>query len=64
MRQNINVGDVVKWEDVTSSGGLNAPLANNQWLIVMRVGFHPEYGLLLNTFLIIIFGAAKIMENG
>lgn len=32
-----------KWENVTNNGGINATLSNNQWLVVMRVGFHPEF---------------------
>ncbi|MBQ8388029.1 MAG: hypothetical protein IJX46_03805, partial [Clostridia bacterium] len=32
-----------KWEDVTDHGGINASLESNQWLVVMRVGYHPEY---------------------
>ena len=39
---NDNIG-INKWEDVTNDGGLNAVLSNNQWLVVMRVGFHPEF---------------------
>ena len=28
------------WEDVTNNGGINADLADNQWLVAMRCGFH------------------------
>ncbi len=38
-----------KWEDVTDSGGINADLANNQWLVVMRVGYQPSLNSVLNT---------------
>ena len=34
--------DASKCEDVTNQGGINASLAENQWLVVMRVGWHPE----------------------
>ncbi len=45
---NNNIG-ANKWEDVTNSGGINAVLANNEWLIVLRVGYHPELLLLYQT---------------
>lgn len=30
------------WEDVTNTGGINVTLADNQWLVVMRVGYHED----------------------
>ena len=39
---NNNIG-ADKWERVTNNGGINANLNGDQWLVVMRVGLHPEF---------------------